>query len=85
MAAKPTETATETKTESKAEKFVRLGASRTNKALDAIAAIGGLAAKNNYDYTDEQTAKIFAALEAEIAKVKDKFAGKTETVAGFTL
>lgn len=78
--------ATETKVEeTKADKFARLAVTRTNKALDAIAMIGGLAAKNNYEYTDEQTAKIIAALEAEVAKIKDKFAGKAEAAVGFAL
>lgn len=59
--------------ETKAEKFTRLAVSRTNKALDAIATIGGLAAKGNYEYTPEQVAKIFGALEAEMTKLQGKF------------
>lgn len=71
--------------ESKADKFKRIAENRTNKALDAIAALGGLAAKNNYDYTPEQVSKIIGAMENEISKLKDKFAGKTEATTGFSL
>lgn len=65
-------TATEA-TETKGQKFARLATSRTNKALDAIANLGGLASKTNYEYTDEQVAKIFGALEAEMTKLQTKF------------
>jgi hypothetical protein len=64
---------TDNKTETKAERFDRLAVSRVNKALDAIAMIGGLAAKGNYDYTDEKVAKIFGALETEMTKLQAKF------------
>lgn len=77
---------TEEKTETKAERFVRLGQSRTSKALDAIANIGGLANKGNYEYTEEQANKILKALEAEVVKLSQKFANPGSVVAeGFTL
>lgn len=60
-------------TETKGQKFARLATSRTNKALDAIANLGGLASKTNYEYSDEQVAKIFGALEAEMTKLQTKF------------
>jgi len=86
MAAKTEIASVETKVEeSKSDKFKRLANSRTSKALDAIASIGGLAAKNNYEYTPEQVSKIVTALTAEIAKVSDKFAGKVEAAVGFEL
>lgn len=72
--------------ETKAEKFARLATSRTNKALDAIAALGGLAAKGNYEYTEEQVAKIFTALEAELSKLQTKFKNPEAVKAeGFSL
>ena len=73
-------------TETKAEKFVRLGQARTEKALNAIANIGGLASKTNYDYTDEQVAKIFGALEAEMTKLQSRFKNPAAVATGgFTL
>ena len=79
-------TATENKSEeTKAAKFQRLAVNRTNKALDAIASIGGLSNKGNYEYTEEQVAKIFGALEAELTKLQGKFKGTVKEEAGFTL
>ena len=40
--------------ETKAEKFVRLGEYRINKAMDAIGRIENLANRSAYDYTPEQ-------------------------------
>lgn len=73
--------------ETKAEKFTRIATGRTNKALNAIASLGGLASKANYDYTSEQWEKIYSALLAEMNKVKAKVdAGGTVTNdAGFSL
>lgn len=71
--------------ETKADKFKRIAEKRTSNALDAIASIGGLAAKNNYEYTPEQVSKIMGALKGEISKLEDKFAGKVEAATGFTL
>ena len=78
--------ATNEATESKAEKFVRLGQSRTEKALSAIANIGGLASKTNYEYTDEQVTKIFGALESEMTKLQARFKNPASVqTGGFTL
>jgi len=81
--AKPKTPANETKT----QKFVRIAQLRTNKALDAIAALGGLSVKANYDYTDEQWQKIVGAMNAEIQKVVDKVkaGGATASEGGFSL
>ena len=71
--------------ETKAQKFARLAVSRTEKALTAIALLRGLSSKGNYEYTDEQVAKIGAALEAEVIRTMDAFKGKGPVEAGFTL
>jgi menaquinone-dependent protoporphyrinogen IX oxidase len=85
MAKTENETAA-TPAETKAEKFKRLAEARVSKALSAIAVIGGLASKTNYDYTDEQVAKIIGALNAEIEVLGKRFA-KPDSVAkgGFSL
>lgn len=59
--------------ETKAQKFARLANLRVNKALDAIANIGGLASKTNYEYTPAQAGAMFAALEGELTKLQSKF------------
>ena len=57
----------------KAEKFVRLGEYRINKAIDAIGRLGNLANKSSYEYTAEQVEAMFLVLESKVAEVKQKF------------
>ena len=66
--------------ESKREKFVRLAANRTNKALEMIQLIGNLSNRSVYEYTDADVEKIFNALEEEVAQAKKQFTaiGKTD-------
>ncbi len=72
--------------ETKADKFKRLANGRVPKALTAIAAIRGIANKTNYEYTDEQTVKIMAALEAELTKLGAAFkSGAAPVAEGFSL
>ncbi len=59
--------------ETKAEKFIRLGEYRMNKAIDAIGRIENLANRSAYDYTSEQVEAMFSVLESEVAEVKAKF------------
>ena len=59
--------------ETKAEKFVRLGEYRMNKAIDAIGRIENLANRSVYDYTLEQVEAMFSVLESKVAEVKAKF------------
>lgn len=59
--------------ESNADKFKRLAIARTNNALKAIALVGGLSNKANYEYNDEQVSSIMKALEAEVIKVANRF------------
>lgn len=72
--------------ETKREKFVRLAQSRTNKALDAIAMLGGLSSPTNYEYTEEDWKAIFTALEGEMTKLQNRVKNPTATnESGFTL
>ncbi len=59
--------------ETKAEKFIRLGEYRMNKAIDAIGRIENLANKSDYDYTPEQVEAMFSVLESKVAEIKAKF------------
>ena len=59
--------------ETKAEKFIRLGEYRINKAMDAIGRIENLANRSAYDYTPEQMEAMFSVLESKVAEVKVKF------------
>lgn len=53
-------------------KFVELARMRVPKALKAIRGISKLSAKR-YNYTDEQVAKIRAALEGEVERCLEAF------------
>lgn len=64
---------TEKQEESKAEKFVRLGEYRMNKAMDTIGRLEHLANKSAYEYTAEQVETMFTVLESKVAEVKAKF------------
>ncbi len=55
------------------KKFVGLANKRVSKALKSIQLIGNLSNRSNYDYTDEDVAKIMRALSDEIAACRKKF------------
>ena len=60
----------------KAEKFIRIGEYRMNKAVDAIGRLENLANRSFYEYTQEQVDAMFQALEGRVAEVKSRFAPK---------
>ena len=60
----------------KAEKFIRIGEYRMNKAVDAIGRLENLANRSSYEYTQEQVDAMFQALEGRVAEVKSRFAPK---------
>lgn len=70
--------------ETKAEKFIRLGEYRINKAIDAIGRIDNLANRSAYDYTPEQVEVMFGALENKVADVKAKFNIKKQDNTSFS-
>lgn len=78
------ENATEKKDETKAEKFVRLGEYRMNKAIDAIGRLEHLVNKSAYEYTAEQVETMFGALESKVADVKAKFSTKKQDNTSFS-
>ena len=55
------------------EKFVKLANKRVSAALKQIQLIGTLANRSNYDYTEEDVAKIFRALNSELGACKKRF------------
>ena len=59
--------------ETKAEKFIRLGEYRMNKAMDAIGRLENLANRSVYEYTPEQVEAMFSVLESRVAEIKTKF------------
>ena len=71
--------------ESKRDRFVRLAEARTNKILEMMRLLGNCSSKANYEYTDEDVKKIFAALEKELKNTKNKFSGIDSSNEKFTL
>jgi hypothetical protein len=55
------------------DKFVRLANKRVNSAIKAINLIGNLSNRSNYDYSEEDVAKIFRALQVEVSACKKRF------------
>jgi len=62
--------------ETRKEKFIRLATYRTNLVLEKLRILGNLSNKTNYDYTDEDINKIFAAIDSQLRIAKARFAGK---------
>jgi hypothetical protein len=62
--------------ETKAEKFIRIGEYRMNKAVDAIGRLENLAKRSFYEYTQEQVDAMFQALEGRGVEVKVRFMPK---------
>jgi hypothetical protein len=54
-------------------KFVELAKKRVSKALKDIQLIGNLSNRSNYDYTEEDVAKIIKALSDEVSACRKKF------------
>jgi hypothetical protein len=55
------------------EKFVELANKRVTKALKGIQLIGNLSNRSNYDYHEEDVAKIIRALQDEISACRKRF------------
>ena len=62
--------------ETRKEKFIRLATYRTNLVLEKLRILGNLSNKTNYDYTDEEVNKIFAAIDSQLRIAKARFTGK---------
>lgn len=64
--------------ETKAQRFQRLGNARIPRALKALASVKNLSNKNQYEYTQEQAAKIKEVLSAAVRSLSDAFTGVKE-------
>ncbi len=69
------------------EKFVKLATKRVNRTIKCINLIGNLSNRSNYDFTDEDVAKIFKALQEELNACQKRFdmASKSDGKGAFTL
>ncbi len=61
--------------ETKRERFVRIAEARTNKIIDMLKLLGNCSSTSNYEYTEEDVKKIFAAIDREVRNARAKFNG----------
>lgn len=63
------------KKETKRERFERISSARSQKITEMIRLLGNCSSKNNYEYSAEDTEKLFSELENELAQAKSRFSG----------
>lgn len=61
--------------ETKRERFVRIAEARTNKIIGMLKLLGNCSSTSNYEYTEEDVKKIFAAIDREVRNARAKFNG----------
>ena len=72
--------------EGKRGKFIRLAADRTNNVLQKIRVLGNCSNTAVYEYTAADTEKIFAAIEQQLKKTRERFSSpQKETEEKFSL
>ena len=59
--------------ETNRERFIRIAEARTQKIIDMIDLLGNCSNKYNYEYTQKDVEKMFAAIEAALKANKAKF------------
>ena len=66
------------KNETKEERFKRIASARTLRILNDLRLLGNCSSTSAYLYTEEDTSKIFSAIEKELKRIKTLF-NKSET------
>lgn len=59
--------------ETNRERFIRIAEARTQKIIDMIDLLGNCSNQYNYEYTQKDVEKMFAAIEAALKSSKAKF------------
>ena len=65
-------------TENRNVRFKRLATLRTNAILEKMRLLGNLSNRANYEYSEEELSKIFAAVELQLRTIKAMFTGKNK-------
>jgi hypothetical protein len=55
------------------QRFLELGPKRTTHVLQALDVLGNCAAKNSYEYSEDEAEKIFTAIVEKLSAVRMKF------------
>jgi len=66
-------------TTNKKDRFARVAEKRTIEVLERLRILGNCANVKYYDYSDADTKQIFAAIEAELKRVKLLFESSKRT------
>lgn len=69
----------------KRERFEKVAVARVNRIIKDLKLLGNCSNKNNYEYSDKDVRKIFAAVDGEVKKMKAKFLGKSSGEDKFSL
>ena len=64
---------TNIKQEQKRERFEKVATKRVRAILDKLRLLGNCANTATYNYTEEDTQKIFSAIDSELRRVKKSF------------
>ena len=57
------------------KKFIQLAEARVNRAIKDVRLIGNLANRSAYQYSDDDTKRIFRAIQKEIDAARSRFNG----------
>jgi hypothetical protein len=66
----------------KRQKFVELAEARVTKVIGQIRLIGNLSNRNAYEFNEDDTRRIFKALQKELDAAKSRFGGDGATKDG---
>jgi len=59
--------------ETRRDRFKRLAEKRTQQVVKAMEILGHCGNKHSYAYTEDETQKVFAAIEKKLYETKQKF------------
>ena len=62
--------------ETNRERFIRIAEARTQKIIDMIDLLGNCSNQYNYEYTQKDVDKMFAAIETALKTSKSKFSSE---------
>ena len=75
----PSEEDSEPARKTKRERFLGMAEKRTQAVLDKLQVLGNCGNTATYEYEDEEVARIFAAIDEEVARTKAKFERRKKT------
>lgn len=65
-----------TMNETKHQRFCKVAEKRVNQVIADLEKLGNCSARVSYDYTDAEVELIISAIECEVHRLRERFAGK---------